>query len=334
MICQSRDKGVGAAGRLRVRGGLTLVELLVVIAIIGMLLGLLLPAVQSARESARRASCGSNMRQLGQAATAHHTAKGRFPSGSVAKELPGSPGTPWNFYRWSALAMLSPYLENKQAYRALDLSVPLYNASLVVSPENRDGAAVFVSIFLCPSDLEQRVHPDFGPTNYAACAGTGIDGGSPFDTDGIFYVNSRTTIIDLAAGTSNTALMSESVLGVGGSAHRDPQTAYRFHLLTPLTEAACEGAILWNYRDPRGFAWVNGEYRCALYNHYLSPNSPTPDCISSATGGPIETRYAAYGWRGARSWHKAGVNVVFADGSVRFINDDVEMPVWQKMATR
>ena len=47
------------------RRAFTLIELLVVIAIIAVLIALLLPAVQAAREAARRASCVSNMKQLG-----------------------------------------------------------------------------------------------------------------------------------------------------------------------------------------------------------------------------------------------------------------------------
>ncbi len=45
--------------------GFTLIELLVVIAIIAILAAVLFPAFAKARESARRASCASNMKQIG-----------------------------------------------------------------------------------------------------------------------------------------------------------------------------------------------------------------------------------------------------------------------------
>ncbi|MDZ4851089.1 MAG: DUF1559 domain-containing protein [Pirellulaceae bacterium] len=314
--------------------GVTLVELLVVISIIGVLVSLLLPAIQAAREAARRLSCTSNLRQLGVAMHNHHTSSGKFPAGAIAKEYPQSPSTPWSFYRWSTLAMLSPHLENTVAYNTLNLEKPLYSLTFAVTPENIQGSKIWVPLFLCPSDSLRRVHPSFGPTSYAACTGTGLKGGTPFETDGMFYVNSTTSMASLLDGSSNTVMMSESILGKSGNRERDRRTAYKFTFIAPLTDSLCKAATIWNYSDPRGFAWVNGEYRTTLYNHYLTPNSETPDCISPLLNGGPDVLYTPFGWRGPRSWHLGGVNVLMADSSMRFTSDTIDFETWQSLASR
>jgi prepilin-type N-terminal cleavage/methylation domain-containing protein/prepilin-type processing-associated H-X9-DG protein len=325
---------ISSFGETRLRG-FSLVELLVVIAIIGILVALLIPAIQASRAAAARNACANNLRQIGLAAHNYESALGYFPSGSVAREFAPDPMAEWSLFRWSALASLTPYLENTAAYNALDLSVPLYHRTTYrVREENVDAVRIFVPEFLCPSDIGIAVSENFAPTNYAVCAGTGIRGGVPRDTDGVFFENSRTAPAKITDGLSHTALASESLLGQPQAGTHDPQTEYKFVLSAPLNEAVCQNSTLWNYTDPRGFSWVNGEFRCALYNHSRRPNSSTPDCMGVLIFGNVQTRLSPYGWRTARSAHPGGVNMLFADGSTHFIRDDVDLALWRGLSTR
>jgi prepilin-type processing-associated H-X9-DG protein len=256
------------------------------------------------------------------------------------------PSNAWSLYRWSALAHLMPYMEEANVYNLLDLSVPLYAGALgTISTQNASAVALMVPLFLCPSDEAKMVSRFFGPTNYAACAGSGLPGGSQLDTDGVFYVNSRTRLSHIGDGTSHTALFSESVLGTtdGSPIPKDYRVDYKyaappFNPFTApymtLTDTACASAVQWNIYDGRGFSWANGEYRCALYNHYYTPNQPVPDCVAAITAGWAKTKYLGFGWRAARSQHPGGVNVLLADGSVQFIFDGIDRTIWQAMSTR
>jgi len=324
------------------RRGFNLVELLVVVAIIGTLVALLLPAVQSARESARRAQCGNNLRQIALAAANHESARGFFPVGSESRSWAARPFWPYQYFRWSSLAHLSPYYEEGQLLAGIDLSVPLYVglSSDAISPQNKRVVQTVVPLFLCPSDKAAPVADLFGPTNYAACTGTGRDGGTPFDTDGAFFINSRIRPRDVTDGLSKTVLFAESTLGDGPASTRRASdvtsaTGYAFIMSAPLSDAGCRGAYYWNWTDLRGFSWANGEYRTTLYNHARLPNDATIDCIGvlQSTTDPAKV-YAGYGWRTARSRHPGGVHVATADGGMRFVGDGVEAAVWKAAATR
>jgi prepilin-type N-terminal cleavage/methylation domain-containing protein len=323
------------------RRGFTLVELLVVVAILATLVGLLLPAVQSARDSARRTSCTNNIRQLGLAAANHESSRGRFPLGAESRQWAERPDFPWQFFRWSLLAHLAPFYEQEQLLRSLDLTVPLYIGLTPsdIAPQNKPIVATVVPLFLCPADVATRVSDLFGPTNYAGCTGSGIGGGTPFETDGIFGINSRTRPRDITDGLSKTIAFSESTLGAGPKATTsrdgiDPATGYGFVFVAPLTTAACSRPFYYNFTDLRGFSWANGEYRTTLINTSRPPNADAIDCLAALMSTTDKARmYAGYGWRSPRSRHTGGVVVGMADGGVRFVTNDVDPAAWTAAAT-
>jgi prepilin-type processing-associated H-X9-DG protein len=228
----------------------------------------------------------------------------------------------------------------------LNLALPLYNISNQVTPENRRGVATLVPLFLCPSDSTDGASSGFGPLNYAACTGDGDSYGTPFNTNGLFYINSRVRLRDIIDGTSKTIAISESLLGAGSEpmfaalGTLDVQTMYAYTGIytggpnPPLTEEGCKNAAVFNMSNRRGFSWANGEYRCGLYNHEMTPNENRFDCVSTYMTSNYDERYAAAGWRAARSRHSGGVNTLYADSSVRWASDDIAIDIWRALSTR
>jgi prepilin-type N-terminal cleavage/methylation domain-containing protein/prepilin-type processing-associated H-X9-DG protein len=332
------------------RTAFTLIELLVVVAIIAILIGLLLPAVQKVREAAARARCSNTLKPLGLALHNYECALGRMPPAFTGDPQPPYTTLPPYFFSWSVLAQLNPYLEQTNIYNRMDLKEPMYvPPTYTISASNQFAVVQSVPLFLCPSDKGQPVSSAYGvanmgPTNYAACTGSGTTSGaapfgSPWGADGMFQAKVGLRITDLPDGTSNTAAMSESILGegpenAGGAAPGPPETVYAYTGFgTPLGDSACASAGLWNVSNRRGFMWASGEIRCASYNHNLTPNSRTYDCVTNdAAPGPGQ--FTAVGFRAARSRHSGGVNVLFGDGGVRFVANSVDPTAWRAAATR
>jgi prepilin-type N-terminal cleavage/methylation domain-containing protein/prepilin-type processing-associated H-X9-DG protein len=324
------------------RAGFTLVELLVVIAIIGILIALLLPAVQAARDSARRAQCDNNLKQLGLAMHSHVSAFGYFPAGYEQKVTPAYPSVPAFRFRWSALAKLTPYLEATAVYNACDLDNPLYDASgnIINSSGNQLAVQTSVPMFLCPSDDLSMGRPDslFAPTNYAFCVGSGRNGAfrSPASgkVDGMFYNGSQTRTNDILDGTSNTAMGSETLIGnllgaaAPGTITALPASATERERVYAwigsagsMPNAACGTST--DIRRDRNTRWADGDAYQTLYDHGYTPNSKNVDCISTSAN-----------WKGARSRHPGGVNLLRADGSVKFVSNNVSSTSWSNLASR
>jgi prepilin-type N-terminal cleavage/methylation domain-containing protein/prepilin-type processing-associated H-X9-DG protein len=326
--------------------GFTLIELLVVVTLIGVLIALLLPAVQMAREAARRSQCTNNLKQLGLAMHNYLDTYNRFPFGSQLRPTGNAPGVIPNFYRWSTLASLLPFVEQAEKFDQLNLNHPLYATSTAVSAENTTTVIRVVSTFLCPSDQGESVTPvlgfpavRFAPTNYAFCTGDGlVENGGAFDTRGMFFINSSVKPGGVTDGLSKTIAASESLLGRAAAPPgqpQDPDHVYATMYSAPLSDAGCASPGGFNVSDPRGFSWVNGEYRCTLFNAYYGPNSRTLDCLGFYLSQAMPERlFTGWGWRAARSKHPGGVNGMMGDGSVQFYSNSVDLPVWRAMSTR
>lgn len=104
----------------RTASGFTLIELLVVIAIIAILAAILFPVFARARENARRASCQSNLKQIGLGFAQYlsdydsrYPYGGQYPSPDTPTSQPWIGGEPTAFL-WNTV--LQPYVKSTQVF--------------------------------------------------------------------------------------------------------------------------------------------------------------------------------------------------------------------------
>jgi prepilin-type N-terminal cleavage/methylation domain-containing protein/prepilin-type processing-associated H-X9-DG protein len=312
---------------MRRRKGFTLIELLVVIAIIAVLLGLLLPGVQKVRDAAARTQCANNLHQL---AVAGHNYEGmyqRFPSGiniptrtqynapgaltgfAAAKFGPALDGA--QFYSW--VEAMFPFLEQDTLYKLLNLTQNQY-ANLVANSTAAPGAQPVRSL-TCPSDnlpIPAVVlgfgNYYFGTISYGGIAGTISTFYTNATMDGIFYVNSPTRVASITDGLSNTLFFGE-----------------RYHFDRNWAFASNGGLDLATYG---GWVWTNPN---AMEDLLLGTQVPINWTIppNQKGFGVTDPRLNAIG-----SGHTGGANVVFADGSNRFLTNDISLNVLQALGTR
>jgi prepilin-type N-terminal cleavage/methylation domain-containing protein/prepilin-type processing-associated H-X9-DG protein len=322
-----------------VRRGFTLVELLVVIAIIGVLVALLLPAVQAAREAARRAQCQSAIKNIALAVLNHESAKGELPVGVVSQ--------PVEVEAWSWSTLTLPYLEQQPIYDRLRPS-----STFMMPPDGTRGgkrnlADLFIaaksnekeleplqtplSIFRCPSDNT----PDLVPYDSPRVPRSTDDGKwerffrganaaqppNPFSPSASNYVGSR-GFVDVTCQCQVPNCSASNWVGdpkqCEGNGVFNGLIPVKLKQITDGTSSTflvgerdsfCLAATWIGVGNPPGanmlgIGWALG--RVSLkFNHPMTGDHNT--CTE-----------------GFSSKHPGGGNFAFCDGSVSFINEDIE----------
>jgi prepilin-type N-terminal cleavage/methylation domain-containing protein/prepilin-type processing-associated H-X9-DG protein len=312
--------------------GFTLIELLVVIAIIAILIALLLPAVQQAREAARRSTCRNNLKQLGLALHNYHDNFNMFPLAIAPSVRDSSSGT----YAWrgfSAQTAMLPYMDQAPLYNQL-------NFNLMFNEAPNDSVALRQRIpgFLCPSDQIYIGNPNDPGNNYVLSAGPSVFWSvPPADKVGLMKYYANVRIGDVTDGTSNTIAASESTTGRGGvfDVKRALVRAQAFPSGFPNSFATQAQLATYGTQCLTGTGnvhthtrsqWMNGIGGQTIFNTLNPPNSPNPDCHPCPGCG----WYDSAGVWTARSQHTGGVHVMMADGSVKFVSENVDITNWQR----
>ena len=327
------------------RNGFTLIELLVVIAIIAILVALLLPAVQQAREAARRSSCKNNLKQIGLALHNYHDTYSAFPPGNVIRS-----------HHSTAWVHLLPQLEMGNVYDQLDFDPNIAfwfgHPNAGVNRPALNGTKV--PAYSCPSSPL----PDMKSQGCGSCTGyssTQLFAGTyilirgandhpstdnnasrgPVSQGGIFWHNSDAKMRDITDGTSNTMVVGEQsdyVFSGGGSTRQDvrPQGSSGFWMGSNSDTNDVSG----NDSYSPGSSNPSNHHRCFNlttihdqvpigYRGWLTPTgSGTPGTRREDCNTPLV------------SAHKGGVQALLADGSVRFLSDNINMQTARNLANK
>jgi prepilin-type N-terminal cleavage/methylation domain-containing protein/prepilin-type processing-associated H-X9-DG protein len=310
---------------MRHRRAFTLIELLVVIAIIGVLIGLLLPAVQKVREAASRTQCKNNLKQIALACHGYHDTYGFLPPSFTPTyqgwQLPGG-------WAWSTLIL--PFIEQGNLYNQLspatvDLKTVMTNNPALVQTQ--------IKTYLCPSDSggpNPNTNRPFalagatinlGTSNYvgnnADQAGVFFDVGAPGSAPkGFQNVGQTISISQIGDGTSNTIMVGERC---STTVNYGSQSTCTTISVVPRSAGVWAGFLGYGTVNLDNSAPTNKFAFETSLLYMLNSGESSTAC--DAADGPKDA---------PSSMHPGGVQFAFCDGSVQFIQNNIN---WTESGT-
>ena len=353
----------------RLQRAFTLIELLVVIAIIAVLVGLLLPAVQKVREAANRMSCSNNLHQIIIATMNYHDSYGMFP---YARKADNDQAFTWYHLILPYMEQKGVYdgFSLLNMPRIWYDWGPLAGLPTTTDYISR---STTIKTFYCPSDggpiVNEQNSRDWARVrgNYRGCVGAGdtyggsiggwggtwrLDPTGPH-TDNVFL--NGPFAVGGPAGFYWVKQNGNTMPNAANGEFKMPQTR-----IADITDGTSQTIAYSEALEGRKLTqWsgigeqTHGDMGGALFSCWDTPNSATADRISTGPC-PTDSRYTDGGtpyvdpaytapcvsgegaWTAraaARSHHTGGVNVALADGSVRFISDNISLITWRQLGT-
>jgi len=314
-----------------------MIELLVVIAITAVLMILLLPAVQQAREAARRAQCRNNLKQLSLGLHSYHDTHQRLPPGAICiGDCDGSSqeGLDPRSDSWSAtwVTLVLPHLDQTPLYNQYNFQAGVGDA------DNQKVTSQRLTVLQCPTQAVAAVLDNgklrLARGNYGTNFGQ-LDAmkwiGFEQKYRGLFHGSAQWGAMwrDVTDGSSNTLLLGELVAN-SFEADNDTRGAWGLVACASVSGGSLNLAGL---RTPNVDATIRPDH-----TPYCCEDSP--GCVTQGRPdlAPIFKCGDAYGWRpgvfqAIRSQHSGGAYIALADGSVRFLSQNVESQIYAGLLT-
>ncbi len=344
------------------KNSLTLTDAFAMIAFVMVCVSLLLPSIARHRTAARATQCADNLKQIALGLHNYHSAYGQLPQGLGGTD--GNDETACNKGRLGPMVALLPFINQQELWEKIfnpfvgstsNKSFPRMGPAPWYDPQDYTPWSNAPSLLTCPeiggnarqeelakdpmvvTTLEMPITTDAQESikngmmsNYVACNGDGTqlqdqrsDPSNAIDTQrlrlsrrGAFSGNMKLGFRDFLDGLSYTILYSEAITegSKNYSLSRIAKNVTGLSQNPSLCLAATEGkhADWWDIR--RGSRWCDGTLAITGFQTVLPPNSPS--CLSEVgTDDPIAS---------ASSLHAGGVHVLFGDGRVAFVTNEVD----------